>query len=229
MSFNFGQFRRDQLAIENYISLLENYEIQNYQSTTGTVIQQKFVDKMIVLNASMDNSKTYYLQVEINKMTSRQDFSLILKSSTNNEINQIIDTFYVNHEQTPQGTEIFEFIITPNMGYDRILFSLLRNTDDYQLNNGDDTYGRKPVINILTLGEVKDLLNSPIGHSPLTKIGVYGSVGMLMIINGEPIRIGPNGVYEINNGYKIKTFGVVIKDNNLSTDNKEYFILDYQY
>ena len=229
MSFNFGQFRRDQLSVENYVPSLEGYEMQNYQRPSGTAIQQKFVDKMIVLDTPLDSSKSYYLQVQINKIASQQNFSLMLKSSTNNNANQTIDTFYVNSTQATGETEIFEFIITPNTEYDRIVFSLLRDTTDYQLNNGDNTYGRKPIINILTLGEVKDLLDNPIGHSPLIKIGVQGSVGMLMVINGEQMRIGPSGIYEINNGYKVKTFGVVIKDNNLSTDNKEYFILDYQY
>ena len=47
-------------------------------------------------------------------------------------------------------------------------------------------------------------------------------------VGGEDVT-ATSGVYEINNGYKIKTFGAIIKNNPLSTDDKEYFILDYQY
>ena len=231
MSFNFGQFRRDQLAVEKYISSIE-YEEQNYQRTEGTVIQQKFIDKMLVLNAPLSNTKSYYLQIEIDRVQLQQNFSLMLKKSTNDTTYQIIENFYVNPivDQNEEEKEIFEFIITPNTeNYDQIIFYLLRNNSDYQLDNKDGTYGRKPLINILSFGEVKNLLESPINHSPLIKIGVQGPTGMLMVINGEPIKIGPSGVYEINNGYKIKTFGAIIKNNPLSTDDKEYFILDYQY
>lgn len=225
MSFNFGQFRRDQLPVENYMSPIQ-YEIQNYQRTEGSVVQQNFIDNMIVTTSPLDNTKSYYLQVKINKISSQQNFSLFLKKSTNNDVNQIIDNFSVNSGQ--QGTETFEFIITPNMDFNQIVFSLIRTEADYQLANDDDTYGRKTSIEVLNFNEVNNLL-TVINHTPLIKIGVQGPVGMLMVINGEAIRVGPSGIYEINNGYKIKNFGVIIKDNTISTDGKQYFILDYQY
>lgn len=226
MSFNFGQFRRDQLPVSDYVSSIE-YTEQNYQRKTGTTVQKKFVDNMMVISTPMDNTKSYYLQVTINRISSQQDFSLLLKKSTNDNISQTIDTFSVSSGSS--GTETFEFVITPNIDYDQIVFYLTRTNTDYQLNNGDNTYGRKSTVQILSFSQIKDLLTTPINHTPLVKIGVQGPTGMLMVINGEPIRIGPSGIYEINNGYKIKTFGVVVKDNNLSTDGKEYFILDYQY
>lgn len=226
MSFNFGQFRRDQLPVSDYVSSIE-YTKQNYQRKTGTTVQKKFVDNMMVISTPMDNTKSYYLQVTINKLPSQQDFSLLLKKSTDDNISQIIDTFSVSSGSS--GTETFEFVITPNIDYDQIVFYLTRISTDYQLSNNDNTYGRKSTIEILNFNQVNDLLTTSINHTPLVKIGVQGPTGMLMVINGEPIRIGPSGIYEINNGYKIKTFGVIIKDNNLSTDGKEYFILDYQY
>ena len=226
MSFNFGQFRRDQLPVSNYISSI-GYTKQNYQRKTGTTVQKKFVDNMMVISTPMDNTKSYYLQVTINRISSQQDFSLLLKKSTNDNISQTIDTFSVSSGSS--GTETFEFVITPNIDYDQIVFYLTRTSTDYQLSNSDNTYGRKSTVSILSFSQIKDLLTTPINHTPLVKIGVQGPTGMLMVINGEPIRIGPSGIYEINNGYKIKTFGVVVKNNNLSTDGKEYFILDYQY
>lgn len=226
MSFNFGQFRRDQLPVSNYVSSI-GYTKQNYQRKTGTTVQKKFVDNMMVISTPMDNTKSYYLQVTINRISSQQDFSLLLKKSTNDNISQTIDTFSVSSGSS--GTETFEFVITPNIDYDQIVFYLTRTNTDYQLSNSDNTYGRKSTVSILSFSQIKDLLTTPINHTPLVKIGVQGPTGMLMVINGEPIRIGPSGIYEINNGYKIKTFGVVVKNNNLSTDGKEYFILDYQY
>jgi hypothetical protein len=52
---------------------------------------------------------------------------------------------------------------------------------------------------------------------------------MLMCINGEDIRIGPNGIYEINNGYKITFIGFVVQQSDQTPDKRDYFILDYQY
>ena len=55
---------------------------------------------------------------------------------------------------------------------------------------------------------------------------------MLMCINGEQIRIGPSGIYEIKNGYIVNFIGVVVKNStNSSTGELEQdnFIIDYQY
>ena len=44
-----------------------------------------------------------------------------------------------------------------------------------------------------------------------------------MSINGEAIRIGRSGLYEINNGINTTFIGFIIEA------NEKYFILDYQY
>lgn len=97
---------------------------------------------------------------------------------------------------------------------------LNRESVDYNRNNQDGTYGRIPQIDVINFGKIKNLVSNPINHSPLTRIGVQGPVGLLMEINGEPIKIGPTGIYEINNGYKITSFGVVIKDSSQYPDGK---------
>ena len=45
-----------------------------------------------------------------------------------------------------------------------------------------------------------------------------------MCINGEEIRVGRSGLYEILNGYKVTFIGFIVEPN----DNK-HFMLDYQY
>ena len=45
------------------------------------------------------------------------------------------------------------------------------------------------------------------------KIGIQGTPGTLMCINGEGIRIGPSGIYEIKNGYKINNLTPLPKGN----------------
>ena len=45
-----------------------------------------------------------------------------------------------------------------------------------------------------------------------------------MCINGEEIKVGRSGLYEILNGYKISFIGFIVEP-----DDNKYFILDYQY
>ena len=68
-----------------------------------------------------------------------------------------------------------------------------------------------------------------IGHSPLLKIGIQGPTGLLFCINGEEIRMGKSGIYEILNGYKVNSIGFVPKPDSISPGGKDYFVLDYQY
>lgn len=60
MSFNFGQFRRDQLPIGNYITTLD-YNLINYQRTTGSSIERRFVDKQISVNDTLESQESYYI------------------------------------------------------------------------------------------------------------------------------------------------------------------------
>ena len=213
MSFNFGQFRRTDIPLEDYFSLISEYSLcdDEQRDLAGITVNEKYLH----LNQTLNYGKTYLLSVQINSFSNtKENITLILKNSNNIINQQIINEIEVLGTTTQQ----INIIITPNtQGYDKIVFQLKRDFSD--LSNP-----KQLPINIIKLIEIKNLLETSIGHSPLNKIGVQGPTGMLMIINGEPIRIGPNGIYEINNGYKIKSFGVY-----LSTNNPQYFILDYQY
>ena len=81
------------------------------------------------------------------------------------------------------------------------------------------------VDNLSLIYNIMDYLRTSIDNKGrLKQIGVQGPTGLLMNINGESIRIGRTGIYEINNGVTITSIGFIIEDGN--TDN---FILDYQY
>lgn len=56
----------------------------------------------------------------------------------------------------------------------------------------------------------------------IVKLGVQGPPDLLMALDGEPIRIGKNGIYELTEGVKIKNLYLA----PLTTQN---FIIDYQY
>jgi hypothetical protein len=51
-----------------------------------------------------------------------------------------------------------------------------------------------------------------------------------MCINGEQIRIGKTGIYEINHDdIKITSISFVPKVINSTTNELEYFIMDFEY
>ena len=83
-------------------------------------------------------------------------------------------------------------------------------------------------IEIESLKEIYNVIetiNSSIDNKGrLKQIGVQSAPGLMMSIEGELIRVGRSGIYEINNGISINYIGFIVEPN----DNK-YFVLDYQY
>ena len=102
--------------------------------------------------------------------------------------------------------DIFEMILSPNdnHSYNQIYFQLNRELIDYNTLKPDGTYGREINISIDRLDEVYNVINylntSIDNKNALKQIGIQGPPGLLMNINGEAIRIGRSGLYEINNG-----------------------------
>ena len=71
---------------------------------------------------------------------------------------------------------------------------------------------------------VIDFLSPSIsGNRILKQIGIQGPPGLLMSINGEEIRIGRSGLYEITYGINTTFIGFIVEA------DEKYFILDYQY
>ena len=83
-------------------------------------------------------------------------------------------------------------------------------------------------INVKKFVKLKNLIGDGINVSGsninITQIGIHARPGTLMCINGEEIRVGRSGLYEILNGYKVTFIGFIVEPN----DNK-HFMLDYQY
>ena len=79
-----------------------------------------------------------------------------------------------------------------------------------------DSFGT--ISNIIT-----DYLNPYIENmGRLKQIGVQSHPGLEMCINGEMIRVGRTGIYEINHGIDINFIGFMPEED-------DHFIMDYQY
>ena len=234
MNYNFGQFRKSQ--IDNYLMPLDSGILEDLQVTSALSENVKFVDKKIdlveedYLQALTNNNKqrSYYIKFKVFKQDTAQSINIKLintKATTDNM--QLIKNIKINRGKDTDYS-IFEIVISPsdNHVFDRIYFELNRELIDYNTHIADDIYGRALSIEIERLDEIYnviDFLENSIDTDTLKQIGVQGPPGLLMSINGEEIRIGRSGLYEINNGVSVSFIGFIIEQ------DEKYFVLDYQY
>lgn len=235
MSFNLGQFRRDQLNVSAYRTVISSYSIQPNIITSATSSYVRFEDRMIKMTngTTLSPAVVYYLKVAIHRNINRsQNLTVSLQNSSIAGSLQTLDSIYV-----PKGSAgdaynvVYEMIIAPNGAYDEIVFTMDRTDPaDLARNNGDGTYGAKVNIDVAEFCRVYNVIDAMGSNvDRLVKMGVQGRPGLLMAINGEQIRIGPSGIYEINNGYKVTSIGFILQNASNTADGKDYFILDYQY
>ena len=182
----------------------------------------------------MNKQNYYYLNFSVKKMNSIQNFYLKLKNLTQSD-----DDFSENNEQiiaeftVPQSTieddwTDFEIIIAPNKTYGQLYWDLRRTISNDYLSTSDmqveGAIGRKMTIVINQFAIIKNIVKD---INKIVKIGVQGPPSLLMCINGEQIRIGKTGIFEINeDNVSISFVGFIPKVKN---DILEYFIMDYEY
>lgn len=173
-----------------------------------------------------ENNDKYYIYVE------DQEGEDIVPQ----EIEDKNDTI-LNHTWSSQHSKSkadFSFIFTPrdpDVTYNQIWIEILRESYDQNIKS-NGIYGRKIDLDSglfqANVYELKNLLgaNSEISDvTTLNHIGVYSHPNTIMAINGEEIRVGQSGYYELND-FKITSLGIAV-DNDNNNDNK--FIIDYQY
>lgn len=173
-----------------------------------------------------ENNDKYYIYVE------DQEGEGIVPQ----EIEDKNDTI-LNHTWSSQHSKSkvdFSFIFTPrdtDVTYNQIWIEILRESYDQNIKS-NGIYGRKIDLDSglfqANVYELKNLLGDNNGISDVTAlnhIGVYSHPNTIMAINGEEIRVGQSGYYELND-FEITSLGIAV-DNDNNNDNK--FIIDYQY
>ena len=233
--YKFGQLRRTQ--IESYLTPL-TYTFKDIETKSALSQGITFIDKAIVLTGnnilqSVDKTgtviKSYYMQIKVFKEEESEQLLTIKLVNTNKtkDNEQTLETITIKQKKK-NNFATFEIIIPPNQSYNQIQFILNRISIDYNNENEDGTYGRKINMEILKLKEIYNVINflNPAIENTgrLKQIGVQSAPGLLMSIEGEAIRVGRSGIYEINNGISVSFIGFVVEP-----DDNKYFILDYQY
>lgn len=231
--YHIGQFRRPQL--DSYSTPLSmELGIQQLENMTSGGVS--FYNPCGNLSGDniINSQNYYYLRFGVQRRSdTEQIFYLKLRNLSETEDNeQVIDEFKVGRGT---GIQYFEVIISPNATYNQILWELYRTVYDYSLSNPDGTQGRimeiKEDYTYTRLTNVLTFLKSSYNDLEyLTKIGIQGPPSLLMCINGEQIRIGNTGIYEINrDDIHITSINFVPKNSALSSDGLDYFIMDFEY
>lgn len=228
--YQIGQLRRNQIS--SYSTAL-SYR-QDLIRNENSIID--FYDQCMYLSGAniVSSIYSYYLKFEVTQLPEViQEFSIKLQSDEVAVDNiQNIRSFVVKQGL---GTTTFELIFTPNSNYNQIVFELKRMALDFYTDNGDGTSGRIMNIKILQFDRVINVISSYLaknfpGMTSLKKIGIQGPPGLLFCIDGEEIRIGRSGIYELyNEDITISYMGFIIKDSLFTQDGKDFFIMDFKY
>lgn len=238
--YQIGQLRR-QSGFDYYTTLNGTL---SQQSTTaiseGTI---SFKNPCYNLNANINNQNCYYLRFNITRFPG-SDQTIRLKLRKNEDITQedneqLIDIIKIEKGAPRTGGEqptiaekvYFEYILAPNGVYNQILWQLERTALDYQTEEGITQFGRKTIVEVEEFAQLVDVMSSlSVAGNPnskikyLSKIGIQGPPSLLTCINREQIRLGKNGIYELNND-KIKIASISF----VPRSQADYFILDYEY
>lgn len=216
MSYQVGQFRRNQLT--TYQTQIETGAIiKNFATTV--------VDDLIVYNSavtlkkdssSLEKNKIYYIRFKTNN-SNMVPFRLVLTNSEGTK-KMVIKRI------TPVSYQEYEAIVMPNSeDYNTLVFERIRAT-------AADSTGQYYSVGISEVS-LYELANAmPPGVSKIHQLGLQGPPGLLFSVNGEELRIGKSGIYELKD-ITVTKLGFVIKNTSPIpfADGKDYFILDYYY
>lgn len=228
---NIAQLRRNE--IDTYSTAI-TYRQDLIKNENGII---DFYDPCLYLSGNSNVVTSlygYYLKFEVKQLPdSVQEFTIKLQSDEVNIDNiQSVRTFTVKQGV---GTTAFELIFNPNSNYNHVVFELRRLALDFYIDNGDSTNGRIMNIKILQFDRIINVVSTYLakkyaGLVNLKKIGIQGPPGLLFYIDGEEMRIGRRGIYELyNEDISISYIGFIIKDSLFTQDGKDFFIMDFNY
>lgn len=217
MSYKIGQLRRSSLNNyeTTYAGTIEyiNYYDNLYSQDSNIIVR----DSAFKLSMPLQKDTTYYLKFKLTSYNA--NFKVALCNSEDKTKKMYIKKIYATYG------DVCELVFTPNDDiYDIIIIERVRRTAN-ELNSSSYNVDRnsielKSLINVI--------LNLPAPY--LKQIGLQGPPGLLFSLNGEEMRIGKTGIYEVE-GINIYQLSFVIRNSSPIPyeDNLDYFILDFYY
>lgn len=237
----FNQVKVDETSTSSstnqaYLTPILNGTAARRQASTdegvGAETSSLFYDECLKFTGSLTAGAHYYFHGKIKRLSSDQTFYIYLvnyEASTTDNQTQYIKTITVQGGLDTEWVDV-EFIFTPIISFDCLLFQLQRAIEDYR---SDVRY---PVIVYEELDTINNIISSKIKSGvELLKIGVQSHPGLMMCINGEEIYVGRSGIYELRNGVILVNSFSVVKaavenyngTNPLKVDGKRATISEY--
>lgn len=221
--YNIGQYRYSKG--QEYLATVDIESI-DYDETFLLNLNENNPFRDLKINCKLEKRETYYLSCDLNVFENNvpQNFIIKLKTADNSR-EQVIGSYNFDKKE---GYNSINVVFTPRAEFDKIVFELKRNAiyDNYngmprELTFYNDNVSLSFVKNIITSEEFLNL------KSNIFKLGVQGNSGLIVCINGEPIRLGQSGMFEVyRDDFEIYSIGFIITGKETSNIR---FIMDYCY
>lgn len=228
MAYQFGQFRKEQYPYSNYVKQFDKneYTLTTVEAKTEIVAGISFTD--VAIKKSFTPSDGSML-VRVSARCFDRDTTITIKLAKDN-----VSSLSTTNIQTIAALELpqkgeaetefvtFDLIVTPSDSYAQLIFTIDRDAGDFTGHERKWTPGLEFIVESFgTISNIIPTLDIE-NKGRLKQIGVQGRAGLEMCINGEMIRVGRSGIYEINHGVDITFIGFI-------PDESDHFLMDYQF
>lgn len=230
MAYNFGQFRKEQYTYSNFVK-----QISKNEYTLASVVTKidgfsgiSFSDVCIKKSFS-PNDGSLFLRVAFTRFTRETGVTVKLMKENTSALattnSQTVASLLVPAGRTVEELStpvMFDILITPNDAYTQIVFAIDRDGQDFTETPRKWIPTRDFMVD--SFGSISNIIPSlDIGQrAKLKQIGIQSRPGLPICVNGEMIRVGRSGIYEINHGIDITFVGFM-------PEEKDHFLMDYQY
>lgn len=193
------------LNINSSLSSVSHKVIENNGTLTTTDPQ---------CSISLGAHYTYYLKFTVvNQSTEQLNINLKLVSTNDaaNGTGQTIQKIKFNN-----NTQTYELLFTTYDEFSAIRWEQVINLEDL-INENIPSYS----VNNVILYELVKKLPEENNNKIITKIGIQAPASTLIAINGQPIRIGRNGIFELIESINITSVHIAPKAGDI-------FLIDYR-
>ena len=227
MAYQLGQYNHLR-AVDNtnFLSLITagTARVKSASSEGSIGSETFFEDECVQLTGErFEAGNHYYFHGKIKRMNSNQRLYIKMINYDDDEnVEQYIKTIYITKGNPSEWIDV-EFMFSPIIEFDSLLFELQRESSDY-------IDPRKVIIAYEEVSLIKNIVKngSMIGAAnALIKLGVQSRPGLLMCIEGEEIHTPRSGIYELKNGLILINFlSIVSPAKELGTEMETWMNSD---